>query len=111
LIDKQAMENSQALFPTLAYANSASEACDGAEVVLVLTEWEEFHTIDPIALKETVRSACDSMVATASTSQPGEQLDGLAEVSASIRSYTPQPEPEGLKWARVQPKRAPDTGT
>jgi UDPglucose 6-dehydrogenase len=57
VFDPQAMDNSRALFPTLTYATSAFEACEGADVVLVLTEWAEFRSIDPAALKEVVRSA------------------------------------------------------
>ncbi|MBU8823767.1 UDP-glucose dehydrogenase family protein [Mycolicibacterium goodii] len=57
VFDPQAMDNSRTLFPTLNYTTSAFEACGGADVVLVLTEWEEFRSIDPAALKTTVRSA------------------------------------------------------
>jgi UDPglucose 6-dehydrogenase len=56
VFDPQAMDNSRALFPTLNYATSAFEACEGADVVLVLTEWQEFCSIDPAALKAVVRS-------------------------------------------------------
>jgi UDPglucose 6-dehydrogenase len=57
VFDPKAMENSRALFPTLNYASSAFEACAGADIVLVLTEWAEFRSIDPVALKDLVRSA------------------------------------------------------
>jgi UDPglucose 6-dehydrogenase len=57
VFDPQAMDNSRALFPTLNYATSTFEACEGADAVLVLTEWAEFRSIDPIALKDIVRSA------------------------------------------------------
>ncbi|AKS32298.1 UDP-glucose dehydrogenase family protein [Mycolicibacterium goodii] len=57
VFDPQAMDNSRALFPTLNYATTAFEACEGADVVLVLTEWAEFRAIDPAALKTNVRSA------------------------------------------------------
>jgi UDPglucose 6-dehydrogenase len=57
VFDPQAMDNSRALFPTLNYATSAFEACEGADAVLVLTEWAEFRSIDPVALKAIVRSA------------------------------------------------------
>ena len=57
VFDPEAMDNSRALFPTLNYATSAFEACEGADVVLVLTEWAEFRSIDPVALKAIVRSA------------------------------------------------------
>ncbi len=57
VFDPQAMDNSRALFPTLNYATTAFEACEGADVVLILTEWAEFRSIDPVALRDTVRSA------------------------------------------------------
>jgi UDPglucose 6-dehydrogenase len=56
VFDPQAMDNSRALFPTLNYESSAFDACAGADVVLVLTEWQEFRSIDPAALKAVVRS-------------------------------------------------------
>ncbi|MBS7548193.1 UDP-glucose dehydrogenase family protein [Dietzia massiliensis] len=45
--DPQALDNARALFPTLAYAGSALEACEGADVVLVATEWAEFLKLEP----------------------------------------------------------------
>jgi UDPglucose 6-dehydrogenase len=56
VFDPQAMDNSRALFPTLNYATSAFEACEGADAVLVLTEWEDFRSMDPVALRQIVRS-------------------------------------------------------
>src|SRR6185312_1814798 len=41
--DPKAMDNSRRLFPTLDYAETILEACDGADIILVLTEWEEFR--------------------------------------------------------------------
>ena len=43
--DPMAMENSRALFPTLSYATTTLDACQGADVVLVLTEWTEFRAL------------------------------------------------------------------
>ena len=54
--DPQAMENSRRLFPTLNYATSALEACERADAVLVLTEWDEFVDLDPAALESVVRT-------------------------------------------------------
>ncbi|WP_161976359.1 UDP-glucose/GDP-mannose dehydrogenase family protein [Mycolicibacterium sp. CH28] len=54
--DPKAMENSQRLFPTLNYSASAHEACDRADAVLVLTEWQEFVDLDPDELAQTVRA-------------------------------------------------------
>jgi len=53
--DPKAMANSRAVFPTLDYANGAYEACEAADVVLVLTEWREFLDLDPIELGDRVR--------------------------------------------------------
>jgi UDPglucose 6-dehydrogenase len=55
VFDPQAMDNSRVLFPTLNYATSAFEACAGADAVLVLTEWAEFRSLDPVALRAVVR--------------------------------------------------------
>ena len=54
--DPKAIENSQRVFPTLNYSTSVLEACDRADAVLVLTEWQEFVDLDPEALASTVRS-------------------------------------------------------
>jgi len=54
--DPKALGNSRALFPTLDYAASAVEACGGADLTLILTEWEEFKTLVPAELETAVRS-------------------------------------------------------
>jgi len=56
--DPKAMANAQARFPTLGYAESAVAACTGADLVLHLTEWEEFRALDPAALAEVVTRPC-----------------------------------------------------
>ena len=53
---RSALENSRRLFPTLNYATTAVEACERADVVLVLTEWSEFVEMDPDRLAEVVRT-------------------------------------------------------
>jgi len=54
--DPKAMENSQRVFPTLNYSTSVSDACERADAVLVLTEWQEFVDLDPEELAATVRA-------------------------------------------------------
>jgi UDPglucose 6-dehydrogenase len=54
--DPKAMDNSRRLFPTLTYATSAQAAAAGADVVLLLTEWDEFRELDPQLLGEVVRA-------------------------------------------------------
>ena len=53
--DPKAMDNSRKLFPTLDYAVTAFDACEKADVVLVLTEWQEFLALDPVELGDQVR--------------------------------------------------------
>ena len=52
--DPKAMDNARKLFPALGFADSALEAAEGAHVVLHLTEWREFRTMDPDALAAVV---------------------------------------------------------
>ncbi|WMM71986.1 UDP-glucose/GDP-mannose dehydrogenase family protein [Rhodococcus pyridinivorans] len=54
--DPKAMDNSRAIFPTLEYATSVSEACTGADAILVLTEWAEFRALSPNKLTDVVRA-------------------------------------------------------
>jgi UDPglucose 6-dehydrogenase len=56
--DPKAMDNSRKAFPALNYAFSANDACIGADVVLVLTEWDEFRRIQPQELEGVTRSNC-----------------------------------------------------
>ncbi|OBJ38995.1 UDP-glucose 6-dehydrogenase [Mycolicibacterium mucogenicum] len=53
--DPKAMDNSRRVFPTLNYSTSVLEACDRADAVLVLTEWQEFLDLDPEQLAAAVR--------------------------------------------------------
>ncbi|MEU1146584.1 UDP-glucose dehydrogenase family protein [Streptomyces sp. NPDC005863] len=48
--DPKGMANARRLFPTLGYADTALEAVRGADVVLHLTEWQEFRDLDPAEL-------------------------------------------------------------
>ena len=53
--DPKALDNCRRLFPTLGYASTARAACEGADVTLVLTEWEEFLNLEPSDLEPVVR--------------------------------------------------------
>ena len=37
-------------------ASSALQATEGADALVILTDWDEFATVDPSALKERLRS-------------------------------------------------------
>jgi UDPglucose 6-dehydrogenase len=52
--DPEAIENARAAFPSLDYAQEATKACEKADVVLHLTEWQEYRDIDPEELAQVV---------------------------------------------------------
>ncbi len=52
--DPVAMPNAAKRYPELAYARSVSEAAEGADLVLHLTEWSDYQAIDPAALARVV---------------------------------------------------------
>ncbi|MGU3651431.1 UDP-glucose dehydrogenase family protein [Mycolicibacterium sp. A43C] len=54
--DPKAIENARAVFPTLSYAASVDDACENADLVMVLTEWSEFVAINPSDLSAIVRN-------------------------------------------------------
>ncbi|MQW75712.1 nucleotide sugar dehydrogenase [Nocardioides sp. dk4132] len=54
--DPEAMENARRVQPGLHYAESVFDAAAGAHVVVLLTEWEQFRSLDPRRLAEVVAS-------------------------------------------------------
>jgi UDPglucose 6-dehydrogenase len=54
LYDPAAMDNAKRIHPEIGYRESAVEAARGADIVLHLTEWKEFRTMDPSALSAVV---------------------------------------------------------
>jgi UDPglucose 6-dehydrogenase len=52
--DPAAVENSRRLWPQLEYADTAEEAADRADAVLVLTEWKQYRELDPVAFGKLV---------------------------------------------------------
>src|SRR5699024_3225857 len=52
--DPQANDNARTTFPTLTYADTALAAAQNADLVLHLTEWEEFRELDPEQLGAVV---------------------------------------------------------
>jgi UDPglucose 6-dehydrogenase len=53
--DPRAVENARAQWPDLKYAATAEEAAADAELVLLLTEWQEYVDLDPHELGKVVR--------------------------------------------------------
>lgn len=52
--DPQGMDNAAKIFPTLTYAPNVEEALEGAEIVIVATEWKQFQELDPVAARKLV---------------------------------------------------------
>jgi UDPglucose 6-dehydrogenase len=52
--DPQAMGNAKERYPLLTYASDVVSACSSADVVLHLTEWQEFRDLDPAELGQVV---------------------------------------------------------
>jgi UDPglucose 6-dehydrogenase len=53
--DPEGRDNAEKLLPEARYAKSMNAAVEGADLVCVLTEWDEFRNADPGALGELVR--------------------------------------------------------
>lgn len=53
--DPKAGYNARRIFPDLTYADDVAEACSGADVTLVLTDWSEFQSLKPQVLDPIVR--------------------------------------------------------
>jgi UDPglucose 6-dehydrogenase len=53
--DPRAVDNARAAWPGLAFTSTVEEAVEGADVVLLATEWPEYRELDPHALAGLVR--------------------------------------------------------
>ncbi len=53
--DPQGRTHGEALLAGVEWASSAIAACEGADLVVVLTEWNEFRAIDLAAMKRAMR--------------------------------------------------------
>jgi UDPglucose 6-dehydrogenase len=54
--DPEALENARRSYPSLSYAETATQACHEADLVLLLTEWVDFRELSPVELREHVSS-------------------------------------------------------
>jgi UDPglucose 6-dehydrogenase len=53
--DPEGMANAERALPDVGYAKTLADAVTGADLVCVLTEWEEFRNADPAALAELTK--------------------------------------------------------
>jgi UDPglucose 6-dehydrogenase len=54
IYDPQAMANARKAHPELTYAESLQDALRGADIIMLLTEWDEFRAMDPAGIGEVV---------------------------------------------------------
>ncbi len=54
--DPQGMVEAAKILPDLQYVNSAYEACEGADVVVLLTEWNQYRALDLARLKSIMKT-------------------------------------------------------
>jgi UDPglucose 6-dehydrogenase len=55
--DPAAVDNARGIWPDLEYAATPEDACAGADLLLVLTEWAEFRGADPVSIADTIGAA------------------------------------------------------
>jgi UDPglucose 6-dehydrogenase len=55
--DPQGIENARMRHPQLEYTSSTSEALRGADLIVLVTEWREYRTLDPVATRRLVAGA------------------------------------------------------
>jgi UDPglucose 6-dehydrogenase len=60
--DPAAMDNFKKIFPDICYVRNPYEACQGSDMAIFMTEWNEFRELDLIALKGRMRG--DAMLDT-----------------------------------------------
>src|SRR5918999_537632 len=68
--DPQGQRHGAKLLPDVAWSNSALDAAKGADITVVITEWNEFRALDLTALKSVMRG--DVLVDLRNVYPPGE---------------------------------------
>lgn len=68
--DPAAMDNTRAIFPQLVYAKDAYDCAAGADLLVLLTEWNEFRALDLKQLAGTLR--CRTMIDLRNVYDPAE---------------------------------------
>jgi len=52
--DPQAMERTKALFPAVRYCSDPHEVAENAEALMIVTEWDDFRTLDWTRIRESM---------------------------------------------------------
>jgi UDPglucose 6-dehydrogenase len=54
--DPKAMDNAREIIKGIEYFGNAYEAANGADAIIIVTEWDEFKTLDLMKIKQILRS-------------------------------------------------------
>jgi UDPglucose 6-dehydrogenase len=54
--DPQAMKEAKAVLPDVTYCANAYDACQGADAVVLMTEWNEYRALDLLRVKSLLKS-------------------------------------------------------
>ena len=54
--DPQGMEEAVRLFPNFKYMKNAYEVCEGADAVVLLTEWNQYRALDLAQIKKSMKT-------------------------------------------------------
>ncbi len=55
--DPQGMKEARTMYPDFTYVNNAYEACEGADVVVLFTEWNQYRALNLEELKEKMKGS------------------------------------------------------
>ncbi|TDD83255.1 UDP-glucose/GDP-mannose dehydrogenase family protein [Saccharopolyspora karakumensis] len=55
LHDPRGIDNAREVYPALNYVHEVGKACEGADLTLHLTDWDDYHDIDPASLGSVTR--------------------------------------------------------
>ena len=84
--DPEAMDNARRIHPDLKYADSAVEAARDSDVVMLLTEWQEFREADPEVMAKVVtqRNVVDGRNAINARERCVFTLPSLQRIEAAV---------------------------
>src|SRR5690606_41242389 len=98
VFDPQAGATAQRQFPTLGYGASVAEAVAAADVVLVLTEWDEFAHADPARLRALVAAPRAAAARHGPAGRPGRPPGWSAPGLPPAGGGPAGPRPRDPRW-------------
>lgn len=88
--DPQGRHEGEALLPGVAWVDDAYESAVGADLVVLLTEWNEFRALDLKRLAKGMRTACMADLRNIYSSQSAAEAGFLAYGSVGRQDMLPQ---------------------